>query len=41
VNLPLLLVRIACGEAIEMPEFREVTVLRYFEELVVEDGAPE
>jgi len=40
VNLPLLLVRIACGEAIEMPEFREVTVLRYFEELVVEDGAP-
>ena len=40
VNLPLLLVRLACGERVEVPPFREVTVLRYFEEVVVEEGDP-
>jgi hypothetical protein len=31
------LVRLACGERIEASPLREVTVLRYFEEIVVED----
>ena len=39
-NLPLLLVRIARGETVEVPVFRELTVLRYFEEIVVEEGEP-
>ena len=38
VNLPLLLVRLACCEDVRAPEFRPITVVRYFEELVVEEG---
>ena len=40
VNIPLLLIRLACGERVEVPAFRELTVLRYFEEVVVEEGDP-
>jgi carbamoyl-phosphate synthase large subunit len=36
VNLAALTVALALGEAVEIPSFRDLTVLRYYEEVVVE-----
>lgn len=37
VNLPALIIKIANGEKIEIPKTREITMLRYYEEVIIDE----
>jgi carbamoyl-phosphate synthase large subunit len=39
INIPKLLLDLIAGKDIEVPERQEVTILRYYEEIVVDAGA--